>query len=629
MRRSTPLEPNNGGVQEEPNLTVVATEEMTSALAALEATAAELGAQSTAEASTLRRLSQKAADALAIAEAKRAEASGTKDKAAKVQLEEEAEAEDAKAAELEAERAAAEAKHEEVESKYQEARVALQTLHIKLTSEKLIDEGRSETTAFREIFSEVDAGISQVLSDHARFGGEMRRLERETKRAEEKEELLALRDLVDPDFYKDEYVAYHIHTRPGKDMRIGSCPPFFGDPKPTPGFKRPEHTAPPPYGKGLFSIAAHRVCDRVTLDAGTPRAASVAIHRIEFGDKALPPGPLQPNKAHEAVYLVQCDSTTTTWARGKPFWVNEHRLKKVKHGHDPHTRAVHKAAWSRLWSRNISFEYAREKAMRELEKQVEIERKLQNGDLDPRHALARPRHPVPLRYHERPVGAANAALRHHHAAREEYRQKLYERQREQLEREEREEEELRQKQPRLLTPREWQQQQQQRQLDGLLTPRPPQHTPRAGGGAGRSRPASARAPVQADAGGYTSLATPRSPSPPGGRVLAPAGLPDHCLPSGRPRPGSAVRPAAAGRVPVRPFSAAVPDAGRTPHHHQQQQHEEAGQEQGEPQPHAQTARKKAPVAFQEQQQVPRLPMPVRGGGASSGRSAPRPQSARY
>ena len=30
---------------------------------------------------------------------------------------------------------------------------------------------------------------------------------------------------------------------------------------------------------------------------------------------------------------------------------------------------------------------------------------------------------------------------------------------------------------------------------------------------------------------------------------------------------------------------------------------------------------KAPVAFQEQQQVPRLPMPVRGGGASSGRSA--------
>ena len=214
---------------------------------------------------------------------------------------------------------------------------------------------------------------------------------------------------------------------------------------------------------------------------------------------------------------MQCDSTTTTWARGKPFWVNEHRLKKVKHGHDPHTRAVHKAAWSRLWSRNISFEYAREKARRELEKQVEIERKLQNGDLDPRHALARPRHPVPLRYHERPVGAANAALRHHHAAREEYRQKLYERQREQLEREEREEEELAEAAATAHTA-----QCSSSSSSGSLMDSP--HVLRSiprGQAVARKEPPGVCACAGARMPAVTPRLPPRARLPPGGRVLAP------------------------------------------------------------------------------------------------------------
>ena len=77
------------------------------------------------------------------------------------------------------------------------------------------------------------------------------------------------------------------------------------------------------------------------------------------------------------VYLVQCDSTTTTVARGKPFWVTEQRLRRLKPSEQPVRRSVAPAPWQRRWSKNISFEQARAKAMRELERQLELERKIQ------------------------------------------------------------------------------------------------------------------------------------------------------------------------------------------------------------------------------------------------------------
>jgi hypothetical protein len=275
--------------------------DVTSHLASIEADVAKHAALLASSSKGVKALEQKAAASRAAAEAKRSEADACKDKGAKAQLIEDADAAEAEAAEHEAESLAAQSACTELVEKHDAAKAAMRLLHVQLTSQLIIDEGRAETSAFRAVFAETDAGLSQVLADDVRFGQQTRRFERQAQRAEEKADLIALRDMVDPDFYKDEYVAFNFHTRPGKDLLAGSCPPFFGDPAPPPSFQRPEHTAPLPADQRLHRIAAFSPEDRVTLDHGTARAASVAIHQVQLGDKAMPPGPLRGAKPHEAV----------------------------------------------------------------------------------------------------------------------------------------------------------------------------------------------------------------------------------------------------------------------------------------------------------------------------------------
>ena len=361
---------------------------MTSALAALEATAAELGAQSTAEASTLRRLSQKAADALAIAEAKRAEASGTKDKAARIQLEEEAEAEDAKEVELEAERAAAEAQHE-VESKYQEvrSRCKLCTLSSPRRSSSTravrrrppsVRSSARSTPASRKCSPTTRASAARC----AAWSG--RRSEPRRRRSSS-----PFVTSSTPTFTRMS--TSHITSTPGRAGHAHAAAAIFGDRSRRRGSSGRSTRRHRRTGRLLRSPLT--VSATASRSMRMPRVASVAIHRIEFGDQALPLG--RCSRTRRTRRRTWCSATDDDdMGARQALWVNEHRLKKVKHGHDPHTRR----AQGRVEPPGVGTSPSSTPAKAVRNGEAGRDRaQLQNGDLDPKHALAR-LGIIPLRY---------------------------------------------------------------------------------------------------------------------------------------------------------------------------------------------------------------------------------------
>ena len=468
------------------------------------------------------------------------EASG-KDKAAKAAAQEAAAAAEAEVARLEPLHEEAEAIYSEVNRKYESAVAQLRAEHTRFSTAALYDETRAATTHFRSVVAETDASVSQCLLEERRLGAEARRVEQQAQRAEDKAELLALRDMVDPEFYKDEYVAAVHHDMHGRPMLAGvTGKALFGDPKPVPNHPNPEHTPPLPSHQRLHRIAKFSGEDKVTLDAGTRKAASVAIARIELGDKAMHPAKLQGDAPHEAVYLVQQNSTSTTWARGRPFWVNEQRLTKNRNQNPralPHeggcpTRGVGPAQWNIRWAAGRTFEQARACAIKELEAQLELERKVEQGDLE--RSEVPPQQPVPIMYRPRPEGRSEAWRKHMRPAGVSSVPAS----------------------PAGPPPHHHQQQQKAIQRSPISSPRGEMHPALAGMQIG-----SGYAVMTTDAGGYR--AGPDAPSSPErNRALAPARLPSHCKPSGMPRPGSAVRPAVEGRKPVRPFSAAAAHVNR-------------------------------------------------------------------
>ena len=90
----------------------------------------------------------------------------------------------------------------------------------------------------------------------------------------------------------------------------------------------------------ILSIAKFQAEDNVRLKDGTlemnvkgrpPRPRSAVILKAELASLNAPPAPSQ-RELPEAVYLVHCDSSDTTLARGADLWVHEKRLEARPRG---------------------------------------------------------------------------------------------------------------------------------------------------------------------------------------------------------------------------------------------------------------------------------------------------------
>ena len=497
----------------------------------------------------------RASEATAAAEEAREAADTCKDKAAKEEAVEAAEKAESLAEQTTAEAAEAEEASRSADANIAELARELRKQHVRATADALIDEARATATANKEVCDETWRQIDQAKVDDAQYGPEMRRLEAKAAREEEALEQLELRDLIDPDFYRDEWTACHnpelMHGH--GDLRgVGSGIDYFGPAPRVKGFKYPQETPPLPYGKGLRSVAKYKGTDRLVLDPKTGNERVVSIRRIELGDAAQGPGPLKA--VHEAVYFVQTDSTTTTYARSRPTWVTERRLAKLEPGDPvpggPHVGGFRGPGWSRRWPMNNSFDVNRRKAIKQLEREVQIEKTLEQRKMEAianggvrevgvakrgaANTLVAPdKHQMraraslhglaqeiqgfhfPSQRHGKPAAAVAAQLAAQSA---------------------------RGANPMSTAPPPSPRPQTARPQTAAP---PAAGTPRRG-----SRPTSAaRRSVGVDAGGYVGMMESDV------RQLQPPKLPPNCLPAGQPRPGSARRPSSPGRTPSRPFSA--------------------------------------------------------------------------
>ena len=274
-------------------------------LVKLEQLAARTNAERAAAAATLEAATAAAAAAAATAEKAVSEADACKDKNAKTTLVTEAEAAEAAAAHAEAARAEAAAAHAETQLRDEEVRRAMRRQHTMLASEMLLDETQTTRAAFGSILAETGGVITEALVDHERYGADMRRFEASQLLAEAMEEERAVRDRLDPTYERDcarAIVDGDLHGRPIR-AGIGGIG-LFGQPPPTGKLRLlPEPSAPLPRHVKLSRVAKYCGEDRVVVDKGTQRAASVRIRAVELGDRALPPRPILDEP--EAVYLVE------------------------------------------------------------------------------------------------------------------------------------------------------------------------------------------------------------------------------------------------------------------------------------------------------------------------------------
>lgn len=251
--------------------------------------------------SILGEASVRAAQAAAALEDARARADSTKDKVAK-----EAALEEAETAEGVATGAAAEVADAEVASQAADANVVDLTLqlrraHMRFTADNLVDEARETAQTYKEVIGDTGRMMDQASAEHAQIGSELLRRERMALREEAAQELVALRDLVDPDFYRDLKLCDELPLHAG-DLKAGESNGggLFGEPPKVPGFKYPQPTPPLPHGKGLRSVAKYKGTERLVLDAKTANEREVSIRRVELGDatQAVCSPPLSNLPAH-------------------------------------------------------------------------------------------------------------------------------------------------------------------------------------------------------------------------------------------------------------------------------------------------------------------------------------------
>ena len=263
----------------------------------------------------------------------------------------------------------------EANTRHRKAVHVLKRQHAKLSSEMMMEEAAAMLSANRSIMGETRATLDDVRESERRFGataannGREERAARRTERAT----YLELRTDIDPQYNCDlksakmlqrwdHLVPHHPDSLTGMkqhEMRVGVPAEALNPLKPparSASFKYPERTPPLPHGVRLHQIAKFKAGDKMVMDATKPGDATcVLVKHVELGDVSLAPNKL--SQEHEAVYLVETNSTLTTRIRGRTGWVNEGRLQpRPSWGHPGHDLPKHTAAkWLKNWEKDESF----------------------------------------------------------------------------------------------------------------------------------------------------------------------------------------------------------------------------------------------------------------------------------
>ena len=256
-----------------------------------------------------------------------------------------------------------------------QAESALRRSFVHSTAARLVDEGRRVLAVDRAIASDTGRRITESLPEGLKAAAAERRRVAAKLRAEAAEAEAQLTQLVDPTFEADARAIFgrsegasvlHSAWNPATN-----APWVFGDAPKTRGFAYPEHTPAPPDNFRLHKRAMLKASDRAVLrragagaDGAPGEPEAVSVRRVELGDAAMTPGPL--GSTHEAVYLVQNDSTETADARRPARWATEGELSPLS----PLGRLSPRPPWSRVWPDNLSFEQLKARAIRQLSAQL-------------------------------------------------------------------------------------------------------------------------------------------------------------------------------------------------------------------------------------------------------------------
>ncbi len=168
---------------------------------------------------------------------------------------------------------------------------------------------------------------------------------------------------------------------------------LFGDPPPPRlDFLQLRPDPPGTQDAKLYKIAKYRNADCVMMrDSITGLDRSVQIRKLEVANKNHRPYLI--GDTPEAVYLVQCDSTETTYARSAPRWVPERMLNSKPHGSRREFVDSRGIKWSRVWSGgrifdNIAAEQEASKARAAAAKAAELDGTLLKKEISRRPSSA-------------------------------------------------------------------------------------------------------------------------------------------------------------------------------------------------------------------------------------------------
>ena len=282
----------------------------------------------------------------------------------------------------------------------EEAQGCLLSEHTRLTSNVLVEESHKCRAMFSTVVAETHRTVTQVADEAIRCGtveGAAKR-EAQLRCDEARAELQQMWSRIDPNIERD---------RKRDTKRIGTLWPEiaegwnpvlvnglkgFPTPAPVPGYVYPEHTRLPRRGPRLHHIARYQVGDRMLVHDASGSLTAARVTGVEFADAALPPR-LSGKGGREAVYQLHSDSTSTTWARTAPKWVNETQLSPRRTGTKGLVGLRSAPGWKHIWPQGLSFEESRRRALLDLKRRAALETKEANEALQQRaapHSMAHP-----------------------------------------------------------------------------------------------------------------------------------------------------------------------------------------------------------------------------------------------
>ena len=271
-----------------------------------------------------------------------------------------------------------------VNQRFNDVRQRLVREHAKLTAQVNVDDSRVFRAVYKTVVDETQAVMSQVKEEAERNNvvREAAKLEVRHRREDEQAELEEMWAIIDPHHERDKKRGidqfgpfWHLATHGDWSPSVVVGVKRFPEPPLVSGYPYPEHTTVDPELKA-HRVAKYVVGDRMLLQDGHHSdLTAVEIQRVELADKALKPKAQRADDGPEAVYLVQADSTATTFARGyPPRWVNEAGLTPRIAGRQGKIGLRGGMGWARIWPQNRSFEADRMYALQEIERRLAYER---------------------------------------------------------------------------------------------------------------------------------------------------------------------------------------------------------------------------------------------------------------